>query len=176
MPSTLYEFDPVTFITTGCIGEPGHRVFYLQAQKSDDQVLTLLIEKQQVEALATGIEQFLKELQDKMPTLEEASTEYNARAMQLKTPVDPAFRIGQLGLGYDADRDLLVIVAQEVLTEGRDPEEVAVARLFATRSQLRALGEYGRTLIKQGRPICPLCGQPIDPAGHFCPRSNGHAH
>jgi uncharacterized repeat protein (TIGR03847 family) len=176
MPGTLYELDPVAFITTGCIGEPGHRVFYLQAQKSGEEVLTLLIEKQQVEALASGIEQFLKELQDKMPTLAEASGDYTARAMELKTPVDPAFRIGQLGLGYDADRDLLVIVAQEVLIEGRDPEEVAVARLFATRSQLRALGEYGQTLVKQGRPICPLCGQPMDPNGHFCPRSNGHAH
>lgn len=175
MPGTLYEFDPVTFITTGCIGEPGHRVFYLQAQKSGE-VLTLLIEKQQVEALANGIEQFLKELQEKIPALTEASADYNARAMQLKPPIDPAFRIGQLGLGYDADRDLLVIVAQEVLVEGRDPEEVAVARLFATRSQLRALGAYGRTLVRQGRPICPLCGQPIDPEGHFCPRSNGHAH
>jgi uncharacterized repeat protein (TIGR03847 family) len=175
MPGTLYEFDPVTFITTGCIGEPGKRVFYLQAQKGGE-VLTLLIEKQQVEALAHGIEHFLKELQEKIPSLSEASGDYEARAMQLKLPVDPAFRIGQLGLGYDADRDLLVIVAQEVITEGRDPEEVAVARLFATRSQLRAMGQFGLTLVKQGRPICPLCGQPMDPTGHFCPRSNGHAH
>jgi hypothetical protein len=39
---------------------------------------------------------------------------------------------------------------------------------------MRALGQYGLTLIKQGRPICGHCGQPIDPEGHFCPKRNGH--
>jgi uncharacterized repeat protein (TIGR03847 family) len=175
MPSTLYEFDPVTWITTGFIGEPGKRVFYLQATY-EGEILTLLIEKQQVEALARGVEQFLKELHDKLPDLVEASSDYNANTMRLRTPVDPAFRIGQLGLGYDADRDLMVVVAQEVMVEGRDPEAVAVARLFATRSQMLALSRHGLTLVQQGRPICPLCGQPINPSGHFCPRSNGHLH
>jgi uncharacterized repeat protein (TIGR03847 family) len=96
--------------------------------------------------------------------------------MQLKVPVDPAFRVGQLGLGYDQERDLLVLVAQEVVAEGRDPEEASTARFFATRSQMRALGAYGQELVKQGRPTCGNCGQPMDPEGHFCPRSNGHKH
>jgi uncharacterized repeat protein (TIGR03847 family) len=175
MAGTVFEFDPVTRITTGFIGQPGKRVFYLQAAKGRE-VLTLLIEKQQVEALALGVEQFLSELHEKLPDLAEASATYDDAAMQLKLPIDPAFRIGQLGLGYDADRDLLMVVAQEVVVEGRDPEEAATARLFATRSQMRALGRHSLAQVKQGRPVCPLCGQPIDPEGHFCPRSNGHLH
>ncbi len=175
MAGTLYEFDPVTHVTTGYIGQPGKRVFYLQAFKNRE-VITLIIEKQQVEALAYYVEEFLTELKDKHPALPEASGDYDVHQMALKLPVDPAFRVGQLGLGYDADRDLLVILAQEVLIEGRDPEEAATARLFATRSQLRALGQYGLQLVKQGRPICGNCGQPIDPDGHFCPKSNGHKH
>ena len=175
MAGTVYEFDPVSRITTGFIGRPGQRVFYLQAVQGRE-VLTLLIEKQQVEALALGIEQFIKELHEKLPQLAEASAHYEETAMQLKLPVDPVFRIGQLGLGYDGERDLLVMVAQEVVAEGRDPEEAASARFFATRAQMRALSRYGLTLVKQGRPVCPLCGQPIDPEGHFCPRSNGHLH
>lgn len=175
MAGTLYELDPVTHITTGFIGRPGQRVFYLQAIK-DREVLTLLVEKQQVEALAQGIEQFLRELHEKIPALAEASNRYDEAAMQLKRPVDPLFRVGQLGLGYDAERDLLVMVAQEVVAEGREVDEAASARFFATRAQMRALSHYGLSLVKQGRPTCPLCGQPIDPEGHFCPRSNGHLH
>jgi len=175
MAGSLFEFNPVTHITTGYIGQPGKRVFYLQALKGRE-VVTLIVEKQQVEALAYYVEQFLAELKEKHPELPDASPDYDANQMALKLPVDPTFRVGQLGLGYDADRDLLVIVAQEVLVEGRDPEEAGTARFFATRAQMRALGQFGLKLVKEGRPICGNCGQPLDPEGHFCPKSNGHAH
>src|SRR5687767_13833371 len=122
MAGILYEVNPVQTITTGFIGQPGQRVFYLQAQGPTEAV-TVIVEKQQVEALATGIEQFLTELAEKFPDLPEATADYVSSAMKLKVPVDPAFRVGQLGLGYDQDRDLLVLVAQEVVAEGRDPEE-----------------------------------------------------
>lgn len=175
MAGTVYEFNPVQYLTAGYIGQPGKRVFYLQARRGRD-TLTLLVEKQQVEALARGIEEFLRELAEKFPNLAPASDAYNAAEMKLQVPVDPAFRVGQLGLGYDHERDLLVLVAQEMETTGRTEEETSVARLFATRAQMRALGAYGQTLVKQGRPVCGNCGQPIDPEGHFCPRSNGHKH
>ena len=175
MAGTQFEFNPVTHITTGFIGQPGKRVFYLQAHKGRE-VMTLVVEKQQIEALAQGVEQFLLELKEKFPDLPEASPDYSPQAMELKVPVDPAFRVGQLGMGYDNDLDLIVLVAQEVVAEVRDPEDAAVARWFATRSQMRALGRHGLSLVKQGRPVCGNCGQPIDPEGHFCPRSNGHAH
>jgi uncharacterized repeat protein (TIGR03847 family) len=175
MASIVYEVNPVETITTGYIGEPGKRVFYLQAQGAGETV-TLIVEKQQVEALAHGIDQFLTELDDKFPDLLAASADYVEANMRLSLPVDPAFRVGQLGLGYDQERDLLVLVAQEVVTEGRSAEEVSTARFFATRTQMRALGAYGLELVKQGRPTCGNCGQPMDPTGHFCPRSNGHKH
>jgi uncharacterized repeat protein (TIGR03847 family) len=175
MSGVVYELNPVKSITTGFIGQPGQRVFYLQAH-GEGEVVTLIVEKQQVEALANGIEQFLKELTEKFPELPEAEAGFAPAAMKLAIPVDPAFRVGQLGLGYDQERDLLVLVAQEIVTEGREADDVNSARFFATRAQMRALGAYGLTLIKQGRPTCGNCGQPIDPEGHFCPRSNGHKH
>ena len=70
----------------------------------------------------------------------------------------------------------VVLVAQEIVVEGRETEEGGTARLFASRAQMRALGKYGLSLVKQGRPVCGNCGQPIDPEGHFCPRRNGHKH
>ena len=175
MAGSVFELNPVQLITTGFVGRPGKRVFYLQAQ-AEAELVTLIVEKQQVEALAHGIEQFLTELQEKFPDLPAAPDEFNPAHMKLSVPVDPAFRVGQIGLGYDQERDLLVLVAQEVVTEGRPTEEANTARFFATRAQMRALGVYGLGLVKQGRPICGNCGQPMDPEGHFCPRSNGHKH
>lgn len=175
MASTQIELNPVKYITTGFIGQPGKRVFYLQAQ-GVSEVVTLIVEKQQVEALANGIEQFLEELREKFPQLDQPSAEFDPAHMTLTLPLDPAFRVGQLGLGYEQERDLLVLVAQEIVVEGREAEEAGTARFFASRAQMRALGAYGLVLVKQGRPICGNCGQPIDPEGHFCPRRNGHKH
>jgi len=175
MASTQIELNPVTSITTGFIGQPGKRVFYLQAHGNGD-IVTLIVEKQQVEALANGIEQFLEELHEKFPELDQAPADFDPARMTLTLPLDPLFRVGQLGLGYDQERDLLVLVAQEIVVEGREAEEAGTARLFASRAQMRALGAYGLTLVKQGRPICGNCGQPIDPEGHFCPRRNVHKH
>ena len=175
MAGASFELNPVTQITTGFIGQPGQRVFYLQAHQGRE-VVTLIVEKQQVEALAQGIEQFLAELQEKFPDLPEAASDYGPEKMGLKVPLDPAFRVGQLGLGYDQERDLLVLVAQEVVVEERGPDEAGTARFFVTRSQMRTLGQHALAIIKQGRPTCGMCGQPMDPEGHFCPRRNGHQH
>jgi uncharacterized repeat protein (TIGR03847 family) len=175
MPESTFELNPVTHITAGFVGQPGKRVFYLQARR-ESETLTFLVEKQQLEALAAGIQQFLTEVKEKFPDLSESTGDYRPQDMELQTPVDPTFRVGQMGLAYDEGKDLVVLVAQEVVTEGRELEDSASARLFATRSQLLALSRHSLEIIKQGRPICGNCGQPIDPAGHFCPKRNGHSH
>lgn len=177
MPSNEYELKPVERITTDAIGDPGKRVFYLQG-RSDDQLLTLLVEKQQIQSLAVGVEQFLQDLEERYPELSQASDEFNEVEMGLENPIDPTFRVGQIGLGYDEDLDLLVLVAREFQSEDEDEDESAadVARFWCTRSQLRTLCHWGLELASRGRPICGNCNQPIDPAGHFCPKRNGHKH
>lgn len=169
------ELKPVTHITTGAVGRPGQRVFYLQARK-DDELVTFVVEKQQVEALALGVEKFLEELAERLPGLPPASDYLNEYEMKLEEPLDPVFRAGQMGLGYDEENDLLVLVLREVQPEDADPEVGAAARLWATRSQMLALARYGADVSRRGRPSCGNCGQPIDPTGHFCPKSNGHKH
>jgi len=177
MAGARYDLNPVTHITAGAVGPPGKRVFYIQAtQDLPPRAITLLCEKQQVEALAAGIEQFLDELQKKHSDLAEASDYFERYKMELQEPLEPTFRVGQMGLGYDEENDLLVLVAQEMVTEEMTAEDAAAARFWATRSQLRALGRYAQEIARQGRPICGNCGQPMDPEGHFCPKSNGHSH
>lgn len=177
-----YDFDAVTHIVADALGQPGQRTFFLQARQGR-QVASLIMEKQQVAALASSILQLLDELQVQHPELDPA--EAPKQLPRLLEPIDPAFRVGQLGLGYDEDQDLMVLVAQALPTQvDEDDEEGAVlmaeepprARFFATRQQMRALSEKALRAVEAGRPECPLCGRPIDAAGHFCPRTNGHAY
>ncbi len=169
------DIDPVTHITVDAIGQPGQRVFYLQAWQ-DERSYTLLIEKIQVQSLAIGIEQFLAELSARFPELPEASREYDESKMHIQPPVDPVFRVGEIGLAYDNDRDIVVLIAREILTDDLSPEDARTIRFWCTRSQLRALGNWGLEVASRGRPICPQCGQPMEPEGHFCPKKNGHKH
>ncbi len=175
MASIEYDLNPVSRITTGAIGPAGQRVFYLQA-RHESTLVTLIVEKMQMTSLAAGLDQFLAEIAQQYPDLPEASGDYVEPEMELEQPIDPAFRVGQLGLGYDRETDRIVLVAHELQPEGSDPEQAAVARFWCSRSQLRAMGQWGTELAGRGRPICGNCGEPIDPQGHFCPRSNGHKH
>jgi uncharacterized repeat protein (TIGR03847 family) len=175
MASITYELRPVNHITTGAVGQPGKRVFYLQGS-SADQLVTLIVEKQQVQSLAVGLEQFLIDLQERLPELPDASVEIDEEEMALRDPIDPAFRVGHMGLGYDEEDDLLVLVAREIQPPDADPEMAAVARFWCTRSQLRKMCAWGLIVSERGRPICGNCGEPMDPEGHFCPKRNGHKH
>lgn len=175
MPRIEMDLNPTSHITTDAIGKPGERVFYLQGRKQDE-IITLIVEKVQVQSLAVGVEQFLSELGQKYPDLPEASPEYGEEEMHIIPPVDPLFRVGELGLGYDEEQDMVVLVAREILTEGQEAEDAGVVRFWCSRSQVRALGHWGLEISNRGRPICPQCGEPMDPAGHFCPKKNGHKH
>lgn len=166
------DLNPVTRITTGAVGPPGKRVFYLQA-RTDQELVTLVIEKHQVQSLAIGLEEFLTELHKRLPDLPETSSDYEHEQMALEQPLDPRFRVGQIGLGYDEATDRLVLVARELIDEQTESE---VVRFWCTRSQLRAMCYWGLEVASRGRPICGNCGEPMDPEGHFCPKSNGHKH
>lgn len=175
MSSNDVELNPVTHITTDAIGQPGKRVFYIQAWQ-DQRTVTLIVEKIQIQSLAIGVEQFLSEVSTKFPDLPEATAEYAEEKMHIHPPVDPLFRAGEFGLGYDADQDMLVLVVRELQAEDKDSEEASAARFWCTRSQLRALSHWGMEVAARGRPICPQCGEPMDSEGHFCPKKNGNKH
>ncbi len=174
MPRTEIDLDPIDHITTDAIGKPGQRVFYIQA-RSAEQTITLLLEKAQVLSLASGVEQFMVEIKDKFPDLAEARADYVEDQMRILPPVDPLFRTGELGLAYNSERDRMVLVAREVVNEGQEPEEVSLVRFWCTRDQVRAMAAWAEEVTSRGRPVCPQCGEPMDPEGHFCPKKNGHS-
>ncbi len=165
----VHDLNPVSRVTVGALGEPGQRTFFLQGRQSSTLV-SLVTEKEQMQSLAQGITDLLTRLGERTDGPDDVS-DYE---LQLELPVEPLFRIGQLGLGYDQENDLLVIVAY-ALPEQEEQETVDVVRFWATRDQMRALAHHVTQVAAAGRPTCVLCGRPIDPAGHFCPRRNGHA-
>jgi uncharacterized repeat protein (TIGR03847 family) len=173
MASYAFDLKPCSRLTVGAIGPAGQRTFYLQGIQGR-QVVSLVIEKQQAQALAIGIDELLEEVEEQYP--EDGTPEPPPTNLSLLDPVTPRFRIGRLGLGFEAEDDLMVIFAQELLSEEEAAlREPAVGRFWASREQMAALSAHVKKLVAAGRPICALCGNPIDPDGHFCPPSNGHA-
>jgi uncharacterized repeat protein (TIGR03847 family) len=161
-----FDVDTPLVFTTGTVGEPGHRVFYVQAQ-GDGQVVTLKLEKQQVGALA----EYLSGLLADLPTVDKSHV---PTLLDLVDPVVPEWTVGTLAVAWDELNDRMVLVAEELLTEeeveaAADP---ATARFRVTREQVAGFVERARELVAGERPPCPLCGGPLDPEGHACPRLN----
>jgi uncharacterized repeat protein (TIGR03847 family) len=176
MPRIEMDVNPVIHITTDAIGQPGQRVFYIQAQSADNTI-TVIVEKVQIQTLALGVEDFLTEVAQRYPDLAQVSPDYDETSMHIQPPVDPLFRVGELGLAYDADSDMAVLVVREIINaENQTQEDASVIRFWCTRAQLSAMGRWGLEVSGRGRPVCPLCGQPIEASGHFCPKRNGHKH
>lgn len=165
--SQSFDLNDVDRITVGTVGPPGQRVFFLQARQGGELV-SLKLEKSQVRALATYLGEMLQQL---------PRPEHLPDNLDLEEPVEAAWVVGSLGVSYEESVDRLVLLAEEaVLSEEDDPSEVehAAARFVTTREQLAALAIRGTQLVEAGRPPCPLCGYPLDPKGHTCPRTNGH--
>ena len=185
MTNPEIELDDIDGLSTGAVGEPGAREFYLQARNSTSQ-LTVLVEKEQVALLATEATAFLDRLADEYP---EVAVTLPETVAELQPPTVPLFRARLIGLGFDPERELVMIELREhPSTEDdellgddvplgedapdADDEEGYIARIYATRPQVRAMAARGSTVVGAGRPPCSLCGMPMDPAGHRCPRWN----
>lgn len=203
MPEPI-EFHMVDGLGAGAVGEPGQRAFYLQA-RSEAAQLTVLLEKEQVALLAAEAIAFLDRIKEQYP---EDTVALPAAVAELREPTVPLFRARLIGLGFDPERELVLIELRERADDDDDDdddddldelgrligeaaaddedaralehalravegeEEGYVARIYATRSQVRAMAAHSAVVVSAGRPPCDLCGQPMDPAGHRCPRWN----
>lgn len=161
--SEFYEFSAPSLMTVGTIGEPGQRVFYLQARQGSE-LITVKVEKQQVSALAVHLGELLRDLSrpGHIPEGDE---------LELLSFIETTFIVGAIGVAYDDVSDRVILVVEERVDDESEPSE---ARFAITREQAAALAIRGTQLVEAGRPPCPLCGFPLDPSGHACPRTNGN--
>ena len=181
MPTIVHGFDWPDRIVVGTVGEPGSRSFYLQV-RAGSRVTSVALEKEQSAVLARKIEEILDELMvgDGNPFSIPAVTPVELVDNDpLDQPVEPEFRTGTLGLGWDPTTVQVVIEAyplveaEEESGEGVDDATVEPAEMLVVRIPVGAARAFAkRTLevVGAGRPICPLCGNPMDPEGHICPR------
>jgi uncharacterized repeat protein (TIGR03847 family) len=175
------ELEQVDKITAGAVGEPGERSFFVQA-RAGERLITVAVEKEQVELLGTSILEILATVG------RETGEGPQEEELELEAPIEPLWRAGRLSIGYQEDRDLLLLELEELVDDpaGEDPEaeeeaalradapEPARVRIWATREQMFALARHGAAVAARGRPRCRFCGNPIDPEGHMCPAMNGH--
>jgi uncharacterized repeat protein (TIGR03847 family) len=192
MPRRRYIFDPPERFIAGTIGDPGNRSFFLQAREGD-RVVSVALEKVQVAVLAERLGDLLGELDrrdvrsgrgDDRAEPADAVTLIDDDAAPLDEPLVEAFRAGSLTLGWDpdAERVLLEARAQDEDGEAIDPDEdddededgPDLLRVRLTAAAARSFVARAARVVASGRPPCPLCGAPLDPRGHNCPRRNGH--
>lgn len=159
--SSDWEFDRPQRFIAGTVGMPGEREFYLQV-RDDRRLISVLLEKQQVALLA---EKVIALLDREVPHIEANAADLGS----LELPLEAVFRVESMSLGWDPDEDQVIV---EAAGSTRDGDQVDLSvRLPAAGA--RAFAIRALAVVGQGRPPCPLCSQPLDPAGHLCPRANG---
>lgn len=184
MPRRRYLFDPPERFVAGTVGQPGDRTFFLQAREGL-RVVSVVMEKVQVAVLAERLGELIAELERRgVPEAATSAAEAGDDSAPLDEPINEAFRAGSLTLGWDGGAEKVLVEARAQSGDGEaiDPDEdddededgpdllrvrisLAAARSFVTRAA---------RVVASGRPPCPLCGAPLDPQGHICPRRNGH--
>lgn len=173
MTKNEITLDPVDLVTVDALGKPGKRIFYIRGRKGE-QTISLIIEKFQLQSLIASGKEFLEEVYAKFPDLDKPVVDYHEDEMNIQPPIDPKFRVGYLGLAYDDHRDLVCIITSEIPPDVEANAETYTVRYWCTRAQFVNLSHWGTIVANRGREICPQCLQPMDPAGHFCPKKNGH--
>lgn len=168
MANPIIELDPVTHITAGALGKPGQRIFFIQAEKGLERI-TLVCEKEQVVALADAVDEMVVNLEQEFGLARHEDLKVDEDAMQVKEPAEPLFRVGAMGLGYDANRDKILLVAQEAMGDEEEEREPREARFFATRAQMQVVSQYAREVVGRGRNPDQVVMQS---EVHF--RRNGH--
>lgn len=173
MPTIVHEFAWPDRVVVGTVGLPGSRTFYLQV-RSGTRIVSIALEKQQSALLAEKIDEILDQLITfegnpfSIPTTTPMELVDND---PLEQPVAEEFRTGAMSLGWDPSTVQVVMEAYPVADEGESLDPAQAAEMLLVRIPVgtaRAFAKRTREVVGAGRPICPLCGYPVDPDGHTC--------
>jgi uncharacterized repeat protein (TIGR03847 family) len=174
MPRQVFVFDNPERFVAGTVGLPGERTFFLQV-RDRGRLVSVAMEKGQIAALAERVETLLGEVRRTAAV----PTNGDEDVAPLDVPLEEEFRVGTLALGWDPEDELVVLEAQ-ALSEtpaepmSDEPEGPDVLRVRMTAEAAQSFATRALRVVAAGRPPCPLCGLPLDPSGHICPRQNGH--
>jgi uncharacterized repeat protein (TIGR03847 family) len=181
VPRQVHLFERPTRFVAGTVGQPGDRTFYLQASDETGRTVSVALEKTQVQVLADRMNELLDEVAGRANTVIPPDADIDDLE-PLTAPVDEEFRVAAMGLAWDGSAEAVVV---EAVAGGEEPiDEDAILsdsdegpdalRVTITPAAARAFVVRARRVVAAGRPACPLCSLPLDPAGHVCPRQNGY--
>lgn len=173
--SEMIEFDSVAQTAVVAIGAPGERVFFLQVI-GDGQSLNLKVEKEQMAALGQGTHELLLHLglQDLVQRLVDGIEQAEQADPEPVAPIveePPRFAVNSIALGFDEVRSQVMLECEEFPQTDDEPSRL---RLWLDPEQLVDLAIQGLAVAARGRPLCQMCGLPMQPDGHVCPATNGH--
>ncbi len=180
MARQIHIFRSPDRFLAGTIGQPGEREFFLQVADGR-RVLSVACEKQQVAILADRLESLVVEVAKRFGDTAGADVSLDA-GPNLTTPVDAEFRVGTMGLAWDAEGKQVIVellaiseeeVGEDIVLEDREDGPDAL-RVFLSLADAREFAQSAGRVVAAGRPPCPLCANPLDPEGHICPRLNGY--
>ncbi len=174
-------FDRPSRFVAGTVGQPGDRTFYLQASDEAGRVVSVALEKAQVQVLAERMSELLDEVATRATAVVPAEADVDDLD-PLTAPVDEEFRVAAMGLAWDGDAEAVVVEAVAAGEEPIDEEAILsdsedgpdALRVTMTPGAARAFVARARRVVAAGRPACPLCSLPLSPSGHVCPRQNGY--
>jgi uncharacterized repeat protein (TIGR03847 family) len=181
VPRQVFLFErPVRFVA-GTVGQPGDRTFYLQASDEAGRVISVALEKSQVEVLADRMGELLDEVATRATTVVPPDADVDDLD-PLTAPVEEEFRVAAMGLAWDGEAQAVVV---EAVAAGEEPidedailsdadEGPAALRVVISPAAARGFVARAKRVVSAGRPACPLCSMPLDPSGHVCPRQNGY--
>lgn len=195
MSRRIYDFGLPDRFVAGTVGPPGNRTFFLQAKRGS-ALVSVALEKVQVQVLAERVTLLLAEVARRGVRVPEALTPADDDTAPLDEPLVEAFRVGTMTLSWNGDSDEIVVETraraeeddegdesededdeeEELELADDDPDGPDLVRVRLTPVRARAFAERALRTVAAGRPPCPLCGQPLDPTGHLCPRRNGYVH
>ncbi|MQA13579.1 MAG: DUF3090 family protein [Pseudonocardiaceae bacterium] len=188
MSRVIHVFRSPARFVAGTVGEPGERTFYLQAT-DEAKVVSVVLEKEQVSVLAERLTALLEEVARRFGAEvpdevadADTDTDTDTDAEPLRTPLEQEFRVGTMGLGWDAESKSVVVellavtedeVDESVVLDDTDEGPDAL-RVFLSPEQARTFTTRAERVVSAGRKPCPLCAEPLEPEGHICPRQNGY--
>jgi uncharacterized repeat protein (TIGR03847 family) len=191
MAILVHRYDEPDRFVAGTVGQPGERAFFLQAREGN-RITSVACEKQQVSVLAQHLNRVLDEVV-RRSTGTAAVPPATTKASDtdpLDAPITEEFRVGTMTIAWDPSIERIVIElfsnvdveepedeSAEVEPEGEGAADINADEVFVvkiTAAYARDFVARANALVSAGRPPCPFCLQPLDPAGHICPRANGY--
>ncbi|HQR79965.1 MAG TPA: DUF3090 family protein [Actinomycetota bacterium] len=180
MTRRILSFSHPRRFVVGTVGQPGDRTFFLQVVDGVDPV-TVLLEKEQAAVLAEKVIELLDQVRRSGVEVPNDPDDDLIDTDPLDQPIEPEFRVGSMGIGWDpADASVIIEAHGEADSDdvpdiGDDAgDEPDTLRVRMTPVDALAFSIRASRVVAAGRPQCPFCHLPIDAEGHICPRANGY--